>query len=186
MKRHILLLIITLYGLLVFSCRKPETPIDPLPPATQEGANTFGCYINGEPWVAEIAPYVLDPSVHKLEFIYDEPNTGLLDRYYFQMGASRVNDTTYDFIILSFMPINNIGEIDISNLSVFGSGLHLDYLTPKGYEVDVMLHHEFKLTRLDMVNNICSGLFSFTALSNSRQDTIHITDGRFDVKYSQE
>jgi hypothetical protein len=44
-----LLLTITL-AVLLFSCCKKKTDTDTtptLPPATQEGKNTFGCYING-------------------------------------------------------------------------------------------------------------------------------------------
>jgi hypothetical protein len=36
------------------SCKKDDvnkSPVDQLPPATQEGALTFGCLINGEPFV---------------------------------------------------------------------------------------------------------------------------------------
>src|SRR5690554_1979895 len=46
------------YAVLFFSltaCNKdddqPQDPIDQLPPVTQTGANTFGCLINGEPFV---------------------------------------------------------------------------------------------------------------------------------------
>ncbi len=50
-----LILFSTLF-LLLFSCKKndpPETSNEPvLPPMTQEGLNTFGCYINGELFVA--------------------------------------------------------------------------------------------------------------------------------------
>jgi hypothetical protein len=40
------------------SCKKeqPDPPPD-LPPLTNVGAMTFGCYVNGEPWVAEVPPF---------------------------------------------------------------------------------------------------------------------------------
>ena len=47
--------IISLFLFLTAACTKtdddaPAGPLDELPPATQTGANTFGCLINGEPW----------------------------------------------------------------------------------------------------------------------------------------
>ncbi|MBQ0767738.1 MAG: hypothetical protein KBT58_00490, partial [Bizionia sp.] len=42
--------------LIVSNCNKndddqPTNPIDQLPPATQTGANTFGCLLDGEPFL---------------------------------------------------------------------------------------------------------------------------------------
>jgi hypothetical protein len=52
------LLLISTVIFLAASCNKDDTPPpEPeLPPLTTEGLNTLGCYINGEPWVAEIPP----------------------------------------------------------------------------------------------------------------------------------
>ena len=54
--------------LLFFACKK-DPPIDPeptepvMPPLTHQGLNTFGCYIDGELFVANEGPSVvsLDP-----------------------------------------------------------------------------------------------------------------------------
>src|SRR5690554_904281 len=66
-KRHTLLLLLPLLMLLL-SCDKdddkPADPVDQLPPATQTGANTAGCLVNGEPFTPKgyiasgnLAPY---------------------------------------------------------------------------------------------------------------------------------
>ena len=51
--KNIILILITTFTL--SCCNKeddnPQNPIDQLPLATQTGANTFGCLINGEPFV---------------------------------------------------------------------------------------------------------------------------------------
>jgi hypothetical protein len=50
--KKIFLLLITSFAL--WSCDKddkPSNPIDQLPPATQTGAGTFGCLVNGVPYV---------------------------------------------------------------------------------------------------------------------------------------
>ena len=57
--------ILVLLSFIFFTCRKEENNFG-LPPATQQGANTFGCLIDGKPWVAEIGLGVLDPLIKKL------------------------------------------------------------------------------------------------------------------------
>ena len=52
----LLFLTLLLCGLLYTACRKPnpDPPIteeEKLPPATQEGKNTFGCLVDGKAWV---------------------------------------------------------------------------------------------------------------------------------------
>jgi hypothetical protein len=45
----IILVLFCSFLLLSASCKKEKSnPIDNLPPATQTGANTFGCLVNGE------------------------------------------------------------------------------------------------------------------------------------------
>jgi len=47
----LLLSIIILSTILAVSCQQEEIAPPELPPITQEGANTFGCLINGEVWL---------------------------------------------------------------------------------------------------------------------------------------
>jgi hypothetical protein len=50
--RSTLLLLAALLGL--SQCKKHDPdPLDQLPPATQTGANTFGCLVNGQPWTPQ-------------------------------------------------------------------------------------------------------------------------------------
>ncbi|MBL7827481.1 MAG: hypothetical protein JNJ57_12665 [Saprospiraceae bacterium] len=165
------------------NCRKPETPIDPLPPATQEGANTFGCYINGEPWVAEIAPYVLDPSVRKIDAGYDEAGIGFEDVFRLDISSRIVNDTTYEWIKFFFMPVYEEGELLIGNLTGINVNIYALWREGKSYDIDLSLPCNFYISKLDTTNNICAGVFSFSAVSVTTPDTIQITDGRFDVRY---
>ena len=45
------LLQLVLSLLLLSGCQKADpAPVDLLPPATQTGANTFGCLLSGQPW----------------------------------------------------------------------------------------------------------------------------------------
>ncbi|MEO7801559.1 MAG: hypothetical protein ABIR81_06155 [Ginsengibacter sp.] len=47
------IVLIFCFFLITASCKKNNTPTDEdqLPPATQTGANTFGCLINGKVWL---------------------------------------------------------------------------------------------------------------------------------------
>jgi hypothetical protein len=43
------------------SCKKEKTGTDALPPATQEGKNTFGCVINGKVFIAQTNAFSKPP-----------------------------------------------------------------------------------------------------------------------------
>lgn len=62
-----------------------------LPNATQSGEHTFGCLINGEPWVAEVS--VIAPGLHELTMSYDETNTGVFYNNNWSIGARLANDS---------------------------------------------------------------------------------------------
>ncbi|MBL7829252.1 MAG: hypothetical protein JNJ57_21635, partial [Saprospiraceae bacterium] len=168
--------------LMASNCRKPETPIDPLPPATQEGANTFGCYINGEPWVAEIAWYILDPSLRNIDAAYDEPGVGLYDVYSFSLTTQKVDSFLHEYMILGMRPVYSAENFDLHQISYSNIEFSLD--NPRRiFKIDSSLVQTLKITTLDTERNICAGTFSFTLTTKDKSDTIRITDGRFDVRY---
>ncbi|MCB0532734.1 MAG: hypothetical protein H6574_13725 [Lewinellaceae bacterium] len=176
-------------GLLALSCAKktPECPPD-LPCKTQSGENTFGCYINGQPWVAEIAPYIFDPTLHKIEAYYDELEYGNYYNNVFHLIASRYNDSTNGFISINLIPVTAAGTIrhepqalfDISGVILkLQNGVIQDNLS---FTLDTLFDYHMEITHLDTDKNIAAGTFSFTG--TSAKDTIKVTDGRFDVRYA--
>jgi hypothetical protein len=52
------------------SCKKEVTDASGLPPATQTGAKTFGCLINGKPFIAGDAPSGQSPVLANYQFLY--------------------------------------------------------------------------------------------------------------------
>ncbi|MDO8365486.1 MAG: hypothetical protein Q7T20_01730 [Saprospiraceae bacterium] len=188
MKHKIFIFLLPILAAALFSllpaCRKHSDPPDPLPPATQVGANTFGCYIDGKPWVAWIDPEIFDPSLRKIEASYDEPGIGMYDEYGLSINAQKVTvkDTIYEFIIFGLKPIFEEGVVDIFSLEHIGSSIHFDNPV-RAYEIDVSLPQMFEITNLDTEQNIFSGLFELTIVSKDKSDTLRITDGRFDIKY---
>jgi hypothetical protein len=181
----------------ILSCRpEPDPEPDPnycpevLPCATQTGKNTFGCYINGAAWVADIAPYVLDPTAHKIQANFDEIGHGTDNRSYLFLSVKRINDTTNGFINLHIEPVTKIGEINNANAEkVYGSSIILkkdkgNIVGTLWFDLDTLFDYKFEIMHLDTVKNIVAGRFSFTGTTSSK-DTIKVTEGRFDVIYDQ-
>jgi hypothetical protein len=52
------------------------------------------------------------------------------------------------------------------------------------FRLDTLFEHNIEITYFDIEKNIISGKFSFTGTSSN--DTVKITDGRFDVIYNPE
>ncbi len=153
--------------LLAGGCKK--TPQEPdLPPATQTGAYTFGCKINGKVWV---------------------PKGGLLhpvfDGGYYQNNlyliAQRLGDD-HSSITMNFLDSVKAPGKYIIKEGADGrqTGRHFD--GTRSYLADTAGSGVLTLTKLDTVNLIVSGTFYFTA-TNDSGDIVHITDGRFDIKY---
>ena len=168
-------------------CHKESDCPPDLPCATQTGANTFGCYINGKPWVAEIAPYVLDPGAHKIEASYDEAGYGINYGRFLSVSGRRTNDSTDGFIAINLKPITGTGAASHVNAltfiisAVITKTEHGQFVSAIGFELDTLFDYNIEITRLDAERNIVSGMFSFTGTSPA--DTVRVTDGRFDVTY---
>ena len=172
--------------LLAGSCKKtkPDTPLtelEKLPAATQTGANTFGCLVDGVAWLpngskpqtggANIQLYV-DPTFQGGRFSitghkYNEPNQ------YISIGSFKCTtsgffdfDSSYNGIqFYRNRPGSNFVNYSTNDIGIFKKGL-------------------INITKYDLISGIFSGTFEgklFIA-NGSYGDTIKITDGRFDVK----
>ena len=173
MKKTILLLLTTL----TLSCcnkddDKPTNPLSQLPPATQTGANTFGCLINGEPFVVS--------NTSQQTAIYQDG--GLLIG-----GQKNINNNPTQ--VSMFISEANIGEIIAeNNLYVLNSNS-----VPKGeyyienqncfYFTSSNYTGAITITKLDNINFIVSGTFEFKSISDNCEGIIDITNGRFDLQY---
>ncbi len=164
-----------------FSCEKknifnPEPP-DELPPTTMTGANTFGCLVNGEVW----RPYVETLAFGlRLNVKHDR---GWVDCDQLFIGAKRIltgNEVLHQEITINvWCPV--FGENNITP----AKGAFVCF-EPRGcsYNIDTLSPYTINITRLDTINNIASGTFEFTAINNECQDTLRITEGRFDADSS--
>jgi len=148
--------------------------IDCLPPATQTGEGTFGCLVNGEPFV---------------------DNSGFFNCFY------QLVDGEYFFGITAQDSGNEYTQIDIGSLNSsietdtqlqlkerengnFYGLLSFDCICPQG-----MTNSDepgtLEITKLDLTNNIVSGIFNFTVTNPDTGETFEITEGRFDSFFTQ-
>jgi hypothetical protein len=175
-------LILLLFTTFALSCcnkddDKPKTELEKLPPATQTGAQTFGCLIDGKAFVppkfgtnAPNAFYQFVGGVYTLS-IYGSTdgganlksiNIGCLD-------MPLIQETNY---LLKEELVNNyFGEYNIGGGITFSGA---STTTNPGTLI---------ITRFDPSNFVISGTFEFTVLDDNGVE-IKITNGRFDMQYT--
>ena len=143
-----------------------DPPVKVLPPATQIGANTFGCKVNGKVWLPNETAWV--------EFV-----NGGLDI----VARNRQK---------GFLGIGlHIGRFVISSKGTFSIASSTPYFSQASYiennnafTTDDINTGSITITRLDtnQLHYIVSGTFSFKARHESSGEIIEITEGRFDLR----
>lgn len=150
---------------------KPKTELEKLPPATQEGKDTFGCLVNGKAWVIE--------STTNTDAVY-------------QIGILQIFGTRYDPFLQLGMVIrekNYGGSLTTITypLNRFPDSSCRAYYESSTqsctYDYQNCLSGKITLTRLDRVKYIISGTFDFLTVAKDC-DTLKITNGRFDIRYT--
>jgi hypothetical protein len=142
-----------------------------LPPPTQTGANTFGCYVNGKLWLpkgyngtSNLNPYY-DPNFHG-KIIFDISAYRLLSD----------KDQQYLGIAITGMDKEGVYPVDTHRGNVNFSINSCDYLYN---DTTVFKQGSIIITKLNLP--VVSGTFEFK-LYKSGCDTITFTQGRFDIK----
>lgn len=153
----------------------PVDPVNQLPEATQTGAGTFGCLLDGEVFLPGNVP-------NKLDCVYQIVNGG----YYFSLQGSK-RDSNNNVIRISLntkkMEIQqNETYILLENAdrSVYGS-----YFFNTDFSYTNEIHTgELTITKLDFNNHIVSGTFWFD-VKDSNGVVHQIREGRFDVRFTE-
>ncbi len=181
-KLFYILLPLTLFWMLTASRCKKEV----LPPETQEGKNTFGCYINGELFVPG------GGGLGPIKTCYYQSIYPGESGHVFQLEAKRKGsgDCSLTTITITLDSVRIVGG-NSYNLSMLnkghGGGRYSDYPVcgPSiDFETSDTAFGEITFNKFDEVNHIAAGTFWFTA-ANSMGETVHITDGRFDMQYTR-
>ncbi len=181
MKKHNALWLLLLALCSIFAgCKKDKTisEIDKLPAATQTGAKTFGCLVNGVIFVPDNGcTYLCSPS---MQVGYDLNSNGgqffvNADNYIFKASLgfgldSCVTNKRYTYSNSPNYPMR-FGFLNNNNLCSLSTRVDPTVIA-SGY---------VEITKFDLINDIISGIFEFT-LSKNGCETKTITNGRFDAK----
>jgi len=185
---HSILLILLSFTLLSSSCKKhviqPVNQLSLLPPATQTGANTFGCLVNGQAFVPKNRSILQGP-ILQCNYIY---TTG---GYHLTVaGGNKNSDGSITDIVVGTDSLA-VAQGETLTFKTFVTGnaqasYTLFYYTggENDYETNNTVYGQLTITKLDPVKQIVSGTFYFNAV-NSAGDTVKITDGRFDMPYTR-
>ena len=170
---------------LLFACACTKEEIENLPPATQTGANTFGCLVNGKAFVSSKEPQVgrgfPAGMIYPLTLAERDSEEGLLNNiriegrsfgigyiYIYIYDELSVEEKSYSIDVAegfsSFYPNYSFMSVEHSG-AIYYSQENSGSIT---------------LTRVDYENRIYSGTFS-AELKHEDGRTIKITEGRFDI-----
>jgi hypothetical protein len=183
MKKTLLLII---FYISLLSCShssddsQPVSELDKLPPATQTGANTFGCLLDG----VAFKPGITNNSYNCFyQFVNGE--------YYFNVNASNQKYGILKSIGIGTQKLTiSQGQTLVLLEKVFGNASATYYNANSNTGLDELLNTdinnsgELKITKLDFTHSIVSGTFWFNVI-DSQNVVHHITDGRFDMQFTQ-
>lgn len=168
------------------SCKKENTPQDELsklPPATQTGANTFGCLVNGKAWVAQTdCRLICDPP---FKLYYDGSNGGYVGITADWLNSANNIKQRIDIVFDSTnYKLNHILSIYnrlttarfVNYKSVNSCGIYEHYIDSSVIHTGIV-----NLNKYDLREGIISGTFEFT-LTKPGCETLTVTNGRFDKK----
>ncbi len=150
--------------------------VDCLPAATQRGARTFGCLVNGEPFVVNglTRTYYQDINLVEKSFVI---TARFEDRIPRALGLS-------SGIISNQLQVGNY-IIELNSNGNFEADLNFlrDFPIDVSSTTDEIYTGVFRITKLDEINQIISGTFEFEVLRPDTNEVYRITDGRFDTVY---
>jgi hypothetical protein len=176
MKNLILLLALTL---ILSCCNKdddqPKPEIEKLPPATQTGANTFGCLLDGQ-------AFIPSGGTNPLDCVYQFANGG----YYFALQGNKRNENNN--LILIGLSTNHLeiyqNQTYILKENIAGYAYGSYAIAGIFSETNTIQTGELKITKLDSQNQIVAGSFWFDVKDHNGVNH-QIRDGRFDMQYTQ-
>jgi hypothetical protein len=152
-------------------CEK-EQLLDQLPPETQTGANTFGCYVNGELFVNFPANAVHPTQVYAQYF---RSSTSLMLYCHGQIGNM-------------YLYVDNPLEGKYNAIRL----AKLDFYSTQEYFLACEDCEQIFISKFDTIGNIVSGVFEFLGqhanqtndgvMQYSERATTCVTDGRFDIE----
>ena len=194
--RPSVLLLLALLGL--SQCGIPNdspSPADTLPAATQTGAGTAGCILDGQPWTARVNTFAI-PMIRPV-YVFSIPT----------FSGPRPMSLSFQKNVDDESATNNETMISLELPDVSHPGRYVFDQTPTHLGVIGLIgtpayltftdHHTLPeqlcytgptatgyllVTRFDTAAHVISGTFEFTAHSDQSGRTVRATEGRFDCK----
>ncbi|MGY3055597.1 hypothetical protein ACVWYG_003818 [Pedobacter sp. UYEF25] len=177
-----LLIISCIFLSTIISCKKAKTGINSLPPATQEGNDTFGCLVNGVAFTPKGS--ALGGPI--LSSYYQYLNSPTAQGYFFNVSASRKNGGENGTESISINSNNRSieqGQTYTLKNSELSGEIYGNYGLFKGAEINNysttnFYKGELNVSKFDETNQIVSGTFWFDAVNDSGEK-VEVREGRF-------
>lgn len=155
--------------------KQSQDPLSQLPPATQIGANTFGCLLDGEAFIPR-------GGQNPLDCVYQLING---ERFFNVQGNKE--DTDFNLIRISLS--TKAKELEEGETYLLIENEVGNAYARYSYNTNATFTSQtnsgtLTITKLDLDNQIVSGIFSFDIIDfegNLRQ----IRNGRFDMRFTQ-
>ncbi len=158
--------------LMAAACKKDDPKPEALPPVTQSGKNTFGCYLNGKIWV----PYSPNTFDRNLTPVFGDTWNILAIRN-MKSDGSDIQSIKFSIMIDWDNPLKTYKFNEDVGAIYKDDGQGCEYYGDPG---DIS-EGTFTITKLDLEEKVWAGTFEFT-LGTEGCETIKVTDGRFDIK----
>lgn len=160
----------------------PKDPLSLLPPETQTGAGTFGCLINGKAYVAPFATSARgdwqSPTKLGVSGTIYENGDSKKDQSSVSMG---LNGQLLDKQTFALVSRATPFPIFTPGINQFLAGATVEFRCD--YSGNYVKTGQVELVKFDGYLRIASGRFAFTLYEPGGCDTLHVTNGRFDVKF---
>lgn len=152
-----------------FGCSK-----DKLTKATQKGANTFSCKIDGKVFKPASSGGIFSSSPIT---VYNYPYGGFaLSAIFNKTDNGQIPKEVQ--INLFYLQSTGTYNLEINPYAIY----KLSYWGGPSYHTNNIYTGQVRITRCDTINKIYSGTFFFKAIDDSTGKVVNVTDGRFDVK----
>ena len=179
-----LLLLLLMLAASLWACHK-EDPIKPapppdytvLPPATQEGKNTFGCKVNGQVWVPRVPLGTV--TAYDKYALFHEKN----DRGSGIIICNLIDGSSDEHFTLAFTP--SFFQVrtykTLSDTALFRFNPDFTRLSENFDHLEGDTSNYLTITKIDTARNFISGVFQCSVYNKNKK--IKITEGRFDMPY---
>lgn len=175
--KYTLLLLFAAFCCMNVQCKEEEPDkieeLAKLPPATAKGRNTFGCLINGRAWPMSSEGF------HRKQVFYGDR---IFINYQTKLNQFDINESVSIMSkLIKTTGTHKIKFDDIDEEFIVINYDDDDYTS--SYKSNKNGTATLNITRLDSVNHILSGTFSFSLKNMSGTKQVNVEHGRFDYFY---